>query len=76
MDSLRLKVLNASAPMPEILEMSLCEDLKKPTYIKGLQCESCVNKYTDSDRARFAERQRQIDEVMKRLPENSIWPSS
>ena len=52
------------------------EDLKKPTYIKGLQCEGCVNKYTDSDRARFAERQRQIDEIMERLPENSIWPSS
>ena len=52
------------------------EDLKKATYIKGLQCEACVDKYTDSDRARFAERQRQIDEIMKRLPENSIWPSS
>ncbi len=52
------------------------EDLKKPTYIKGLQCEACVDKFTDSDRARFAERQRQIDELMKRLPENSIWPSS
>ena len=52
------------------------EDLKKPTYIKGLQCEACVNKYTDRDRARFAERQRQIDETMKRLPDNSIWPSS
>jgi len=52
------------------------EDLKKPTYIKGLQCEACVNKYTDNDRARFAERQRQIDEIMKRLPENSIWPVS
>ena len=52
------------------------EDLKKSTYIKGLQCEACINKYSDSDRARFAERQRQIDEIMKRLPENSIWPSS
>tara|TARA_B100000700_G_C14895116_1_gene784623 strand:- start:75 stop:1034 length:960 start_codon:yes stop_codon:yes gene_type:complete len=52
------------------------EDLKKPTYIKGLQCESCVDKFSDSDRARFAERQRQIDELMKHLPENSIWPSS
>ncbi len=52
------------------------EDLKKPTYIKGLQCDACVNKFTDSDRARFAERQRQIEEIMKRLPENSIWPSS
>ena len=52
------------------------EDLKKPTYIKGLQCDACVKKFTDSDRARFAERQRQIDEIMKRLPENSIWPSS
>ena len=52
------------------------EDLKKTTYIKGLQCENCINKFTDSDRARFAERQRQIDELMERLPENSIWPSS
>ena len=52
------------------------EDLKKPTYIKGLQCEACVTKFSDSDRARFAERQRQIDEIMKRLPENTIWPSS
>ena len=52
------------------------EDLKKTTYIKGLQCDACVDKFTDSDRARFAERQRQIDEIMKRLPENSIWPSS
>ena len=52
------------------------EDLKKSTYIKGLQCEACVDKFTDSDRARFAERQRQIDEIMKRLPNNSIWPSS
>ena len=52
------------------------EDVKKTTYIKGLQCEGCVNKFTDSDRDRFAERQRQIDELMKRLPENSIWPSS
>ncbi|WP_269625142.1 rhodanese-related sulfurtransferase [Prochlorococcus marinus] len=52
------------------------EDIKKTTYIKGLQCEACVDKFTDSDRARFAERQRQIDVLMKRLPENSIWPSS
>ena len=52
------------------------EDLKKPTYIKGLQCEGCINKFTDSDRVRFAERQRQIDEIMKRLPGNCIWPSS
>jgi len=52
------------------------EDLKKSTYIKGLQCEGCVDKYSDSDRARFAERQRQIDDVMKRLPDNSVWPSS
>ena len=52
------------------------EDLKKSTYIRGLQCDACVNKFSDTDRARFAERQRQIDEIMKRLPENSIWPCS
>ena len=52
------------------------EDIKKTTYIKGVQCEGCVNKFSDSDRARFSERQRQIDEIMKYLPENSIWPSA
>ena len=52
------------------------EDVKKSTYIKGLQCEACVNKFSDSDRARFAERQRQIDKIMKHLPEYSIWPST
>ena len=52
------------------------EDLKKSSFIKGLQCENCIDKFSDSDRARFAERQRQIDEIMLRLPKNSIWPSS
>ncbi len=52
------------------------EDLKKTTYIKGIQCEGCINKFTDSDRARFAERQRQIDEIMRHLPDNTSWPSS
>ena len=30
------------------------------SYIEGIQCNYCINKFTDSDRERFAERQKQI----------------
>jgi UPF0176 protein len=30
-------------------------------YIKGMQCHQCMDEYTDEDRARFGERQRQMD---------------
>ena len=33
-----------------------------PSYIKGVQCVHCVDRYTDADRERFAMRQRQIDQ--------------
>ena len=33
-----------------------------PSYIKGLQCVHCVDRFTDADRERFAMRQRQIDQ--------------
>ena len=51
-------------------EYSLChacglpvsaEQRDLPTYIKGVQCLHCEDRFTDADRARFAMRQRQID---------------
>ena len=35
---------------------------KLPSYIKGVQCVHCVDRFTDTDRERFAMRQRQIDQ--------------
>ena len=32
-----------------------------PSYIKGVQCIHCVDRFTDADRQRFAMRQQQID---------------
>ncbi len=45
------------------------EDMKGENYIKGIQCHKCINKYTDKDRFRFAERQRQIDNQKEINPE-------
>ncbi len=33
-----------------------------PSYIKGVQCLHCIDQFSDDDRARFAMRQRQIDQ--------------
>ena len=33
-----------------------------PSYIKGVQCVHCVDRFTDADRERFSMRQRQIDQ--------------
>ena len=43
------------------------EDKKLPEYIQGTQCHQCTNEYTDEDRARFGERQRQIDTKINSL---------
>ena len=34
-----------------------------PSYIKGVQCIHCVERFTDADRERFAMRQRQMDQL-------------
>ncbi len=52
------------------------EDRNRKSYIRGIQCLYCIDLFNDKDRARFAERQRQIDDFSKRLPGNSIWPNS
>ena len=36
------------------------EDQKNKEYREGIQCHFCVNKFSDNDRKRFEERQKQI----------------
>jgi len=43
------------------------EDKEKKYYIEGIQCKLCINKFTDNDRKRFAERQKQIDERKNKI---------
>jgi len=38
------------------------EQRSLPSYIKGVQCLHCIDRFTESDRARFAMRQRQMDQ--------------
>jgi UPF0176 protein len=37
------------------------EELAHPAYREGVSCHHCIARFNDSDRARFAERQRQLD---------------
>lgn len=37
------------------------EDLRAPSFAPGVQCPHCVGQFSDEDRARFAERQRQVE---------------
>lgn len=39
---------------------------KDPAYVEGVSCPHCIEKMIDSQRARFAERQRQIELAKKR----------
>ncbi|MEM7686871.1 MAG: rhodanese-related sulfurtransferase [Pseudomonadota bacterium] len=39
------------------------EALKSPHYKRGVSCPACMSEYSDDDRARFADRQRQMDEM-------------
>ena len=43
------------------------EDKNKLHYIEGVQCHLCLEKFTDADRARFAERQKQIEDKAEKL---------
>lgn len=36
------------------------EDTARPEYEEGVRCHLCVEEYTDADRARFRDRQRQV----------------
>ena len=41
------------------------ENKKRAEYIEGIQCHFCINKFTDIDRERFAERQKQFSKEKK-----------
>ncbi len=45
------------------------EDLQKKEYREGIQCHFCIDKFTNKDRKRFEERQKQIDKLKQ---ENNI----
>ena len=37
------------------------QDQKRKEYREGIQCHFCINQFSDDDRKRFEERQKQID---------------
>ena len=39
------------------------QDQKRKEYREGIQCHFCINEFSDDDRKRFAERQKQIDRL-------------
>ncbi len=41
------------------------KDKKSFLYVEGVQCHMCIDKFTDADRARFSERQKQIEDKIK-----------
>ena len=51
-------------------------DRMKETYLRGIQCPNCIDLFSDKDRLRFAERQRQIDVLSEKKPGNSVWPNA
>ena len=36
-------------------------DRQRPSYAEGVSCPHCIDRFSDADRARFAERQRQME---------------
>ncbi len=39
------------------------QDQKRKEYKKGIQCHYCINQFSDDDRKRFEERQKQLDRL-------------
>ncbi|MBO8204722.1 rhodanese-related sulfurtransferase [Prochlorococcus marinus] len=44
------------------------QDQKRKEYRKGIQCHYCINQFSDEDRKRFEERQKQIDRLKGASP--------
>ncbi|MEM8540698.1 MAG: hypothetical protein AAGF25_07055, partial [Pseudomonadota bacterium] len=42
------------------------EDLRSPKFVAGISCHYCFDNYSEADRARFAERQKQSELAAKR----------
>ncbi len=47
------------------------QDQKRKEYRKGIQCHFCINQFSDNDRKRFEERQKQLDRL-KRVKSNNL----
>jgi UPF0176 protein len=41
-------------------------DRQLPSYVHGVSCRHCLDRFSDADRARFAERQRQMERARQR----------
>ena len=41
------------------------QDQQRKEYIKGIQCHFCIDQFSDDDRKRFEERQKQMDRLLK-----------
>ena len=52
--------------MPCMRDANFCRGSKKDEYIEGIQCHFCVNQFSDEDRKRFEERQKQINKSKKK----------
>ena len=46
------------------------EDKQRPEYQKGVSCHRCIDKVTDEQRARYAEREKQINLAKQRGEEH------
>jgi len=47
------------------------QDQKRKEYREGIQCHFCINQFSDDDRKRFQERQKQIDKL--KMENNKIY---
>jgi len=47
------------------------QDQKRKEYREGIQCHFCINQFSDDDRKRFEERQKQIDKL--KVENNKIF---
>ncbi len=47
------------------------QDQKRKEYRKGIQCHFCIDQFSDDDRERFEERQKQLDRL-KRVKSNNL----
>ena len=66
--SLDKNLQNGSYSICHACGMPLSDDDKNNIlYLEGIQCHLCIEKFSDADRARFAERQKQIEEKDKKL---------
>ena len=52
-----------ASAMPAVFRFQPNNRAELPSYIKGVQCIHCMDRFSDADRARFAMRQQQFDQM-------------